>query len=73
VLKENNLEKRFRENKIMIDFKMIPKVIQERVLEDYHKYEYPLPEKIYEFLDKNQFRGYLDTFNSVESKLMKLY
>ena len=72
-LQENNLEKRFRENKILIDFKMIPKVIQDRVLEDYHKYEYPLPEKIYEFMEKNQFKGYLEAFNTIENKLMGLY
>lgn len=72
-LKKNNLEKRFRENKILIDFKMIPKVIQERVLDAYNKYEYPSPDKIYEFVDKNQFQYYIDHFNSLETKLMKLY
>jgi len=72
-LQKNGLEKRFRENKILIDFRMIPKVIQERVLEEYHKYEYPLPEKIYEFFAKNQFKSYLESFTSVEEKLMRLY
>lgn len=72
-LKKNNLEKRFRENKILIDFRMIPKVIQERVLDDYDKYEYPHPDKIYEFVDKNQFSYWLDHFNTLETKLLKLY
>jgi len=72
-LKKNNLEKRFRENKILIDFRMIPKVIQERVMDAYDKYEYPHPDKIYEFVDKNQFQYYIDHFNTLETKLMKLY
>ncbi len=72
-LKKNKLEKRFRENKILIDFREIPKVIQQRVLEEYHKYLMPPPEQLYEFLAKNKFKTYQENFHDLERKMIKLY
>jgi 5'-3' exonuclease len=72
-LERKNLKERFRVNKILIDFKMIPKVIKERVLDEYDKYEYPEPSMLYEFVKKNSFHSYIDGFTNLEYTMSKLY
>jgi hypothetical protein len=72
-LKENKLEKRFRVNRILIDFNLIPNVIRERVLKEYNEYSYPEPEQIFNFLKENEFGAYIDKFDMVEKKLLNLY
>lgn len=72
-LSKNNLEDRFRRNRILIDFYMIPNVMKTRILNAYKSYKIADPSKIYDFFYKNNFNGYLDDFTNVENKLLQLY
>lgn len=71
--KGDEYKKRFRRNRILIDFKLIPNVIRTRILNTYTSYKLAPPDKIYEFFDRNKFGSFLEDFNIVESKLLKLY
>lgn len=72
-LEENDLIDRYKINKILMDFTMIPKTIKTRILNTYDSYVLPDPSKFYEFFQKNGYRAYLDDFHKVEQKLMSLY
>lgn len=72
-LKEKGLEERFKVNRILIDFNKIPGVVKKAILKSYKEYSLPEPDKIYTFLKKNNFRGYLEEFNRVEARMLELY
>lgn len=72
-LLENNLVERFHINRTLIDFKLIPCVIKNRILNEYNNYKLAPPDKIYNFFYNNKFTGYLEDFSTVESKLLQLY
>lgn len=72
-LETNDFEDNFRRNQILIDFNRIPNVIQNRVLNAYHNYNYPPPKNIYPFFKKFKMRAYLKEFNTVEKYLLNLY
>ena len=72
-LRENKLEKRFKANRILMDFNMIPPTIRTAILNTYHSYRLPDPSLIYEFFMKNKFNTYIDDIGNVENKLLTLY
>lgn len=72
-LEENNLEERFHVNRVLIDFKKIPKVIRKRIMNAYKGYELPEPDSFYHFCKIHNFKGYLDNFQQFENMLLRLY
>ena len=72
-LEKNNLVERFKINRTLIDFNLIPNTIKTRILNEYNNYKLADPSNIYKFFNKNKFVGYLEDFSSVESKLLQLY
>lgn len=72
-LKDNGFEKRFEHNRILIDFDKIPEKIINRILEYYENYETPIPEKLYPWIEKNNWQGYMEEWFKVESKLLPIY
>jgi 5'-3' exonuclease len=72
-LKKNNLEERFKVNRVLIDFNMIPGVIRKAIMKQYRNYELPDASKIFTFFKMNKFRGYIEEFDRIERKLLELY
>ena len=72
-LKENYLEENFHRNKVLIDFNMIPKTIEKRIMEGYKNYSFPPPENMYSFFKIHQMRDYVKNYHSIEPNLMRLY
>lgn len=72
-LKKENLEERFRINRILIDLKLIPKSLKSHIINEYDNYKLPDPSLYYDFFKNNNFTGFLEKIHSVEEKLMKLY
>jgi len=72
-LKENKLEKRFEFNRNLIDFKRIPKVVQNNIMELYKVKNYPDPNNMYQFMKKHNWNHFLDEWTKVEYTFMELY
>jgi 5'-3' exonuclease len=72
-LKDNDLEERFKVNRVLMDFNYIPKVLQRRILDEYSGYEYPNPENMYGFCKRYGFRGYTENFQQFENTFLKMY
>lgn len=72
-LKENNLEERYKVNRILLDFEKIPEAMKTRIMNVYSGYKMPDPSNIYKFFEKNAFKGFLEDFSNVESKFLSLY
>lgn len=72
-LEKNNLIERFKTNRTLIDFNLIPCTIKTRILNEYNNYKLADPSNIYKFFSKNKFVGYLEDFSNVETKLLELY
>lgn len=72
-LKKENLEERFHKNRVMIDFKLIPKTIKTRILNSYDNYKLADPSNIYDFFKNNNFKWFLDNYDKVEDRLMRFY
>ena len=72
-LKLKGLEERFKVNRVLIDFNRIPGVVRKVILKTYKEYTLPDPDKIFTFFKKNKFKGYMENFTTVESKLLELY
>jgi len=62
-----------KRNKILMDFRYIPKTIQNRIIKAYNEYTFPPPSNIYQFFKKYEMRGFLERFSEVENKLLQLY
>lgn len=60
-------------NRTLIDFNFIPMVIQKEIEKKYNEYELPNPEGIYSFFSSKGWTGFLEDYDSVEMKLLKLY
>lgn len=70
---EIDIKKNYTRNQILIDFNYIPKTIANRILDKYNNYSFPPPSNMYQFFKTYNMRGFLETFNTVESKLLELY
>jgi 5'-3' exonuclease len=70
---DNNLEERFKFNRVLMDFDYIPDVISKRILLEYDNYRMPDPSYLYDFFYKNKFMKYLENFSNVENRLLDLY
>lgn len=68
-----NLQERYEFNRNLMDFSKIPQTIKEKILKNYYNYEYPHPEKIYEFFKKMGWPYFLDNLTAVENRLYELY
>jgi 5'-3' exonuclease len=72
-LKDNKLEKRFLQNRVLIDFNYIPNTISNMILEEYKNYELPEQRKILEFLNNNQSLSIKYDPYEIEKNLSRLY
>lgn len=72
-LKKEGLEERFKVNKVLIDFHMIPGVVKKAIIKQYRNYDLPDPKNIFTFFKRNRFRGFIEDFDKVERKLLELY
>jgi hypothetical protein len=72
-LKEQGLEENFHRNRVLMDFRLIPNTLRNRVLKAYDDYIFPPPGNIYQFFKKHNMRKFLEDFTNVENKLMELY
>jgi hypothetical protein len=71
---EVDLRKNMKRNRVLIDFDMIPKTIENRIVDCYNNsYNLPPIENIYLFFEKNNMRSFLDNIHKVENKLLPLY
>jgi len=68
-----DVKKHYNRNEILMDFRRIPKTIQNRIITAYDDYTFPPPSNIYQFFKKYQMRGFLEDFTRVERKLLELY
>ncbi len=68
-----NYKDNFKRNRVLIDFKYIPKIISGRVMDEYLNYNFPPPSNMYDFFKKYNMRGFLDEFSRVENVLMRMY
>ena len=66
-------EKNYKRNRILIDFRKIPKTIVNRILNAYDEYNYPPPSNIFPFLKKHKMRGFIEEYPKFERYMMKLY
>jgi len=72
-LKDNNLEEKFDFNRSLIDFKKIPKELQNIIMKKYNKSNKPDPNKMYKFIKKQNWTMFLDNWTNIEYTLMELY
>jgi 5'-3' exonuclease len=72
-LKEQNLEKRFEQNKKLIDFDLIPQTIVNRIMNTYSAYKLPDPENITKFVYKNNWKTHVERISDIENRLLQLY
>lgn len=68
-----NLRERYEFNRNLMDFSKIPITIKETIMSKYKNYEYPHPEKIYEFFERMGWPWFLDNITNVENRLYELY
>jgi len=68
-----DLEKHFKRNRILMDFKKIPNTIRDRIWKEYDNNGFPPPRNMYEFFKKYNMRGFLENWTDMEPKFMKLY
>lgn len=68
-----DLRDRYEFNRTLMDFSKIPKSVVDKVLQLYYNYEYPYPEKIYEYFKMKGWPYFLDNITNVENDLYKLY
>jgi hypothetical protein len=72
-LKENKLEDRFEFNRNLMDFKRIPKSLQDNIMKMYKVKNFPHPDKMYKYIEKKNWNYFLDNWTNVEQKLLNLY
>lgn len=64
---------RFDQNKVLIDFRNIPKVIKDVIKKEYNNYTLPNPEGFYSFFENMGWNEFLEKFDLAERTLMYLY
>jgi 5'-3' exonuclease len=69
----NNLEDNWHRNEVLIDFRKIPNTIKNRVIDAYNDNTFPPADNIYKFFKEFQMKYFLENFDYVEQKLMRLY
>lgn len=62
----------YHRNKILLDFRAIPKVLTTAILKCYNNYMLPGPEKMYDFFVEQGWTSYLESYNITENVLLKL-
>jgi len=72
-LKDNGLEERFEFNRKLMDFKKIPKELQTIIMKKYQQDNKPDPNRMYKFIEKQNWTFFLDNWNNVEYTMMELY
>ena len=70
---DNGVYFRYDLNRILIDFNCIPLYIQDDVMDKYNNYEYPHPDNIWKFIKKQGWPDFIDGFNMLEQKMLRLY
>lgn len=72
-LKDNKLQERYIFNRRLMDFKLIPSNIKKSIMDEYHNYKYPHPDKIWKFIKAQGWPDLIDGFNMLEQKMLELY
>jgi hypothetical protein len=72
-IRSNNLSDNYKRNQKLIDFRHIPKVLENKILDSYQNYNYPDPENIAKFISRYNWREYVDNYTELEHCLLKLY
>lgn len=72
-LKKEDLGDRFKRNIALMDLSRIPEEIKADIMKQYREYEYPEPDKIWEFVKRNNWPDTIESFTQIENKLMQLY
>lgn len=71
---EIDLRRNMKRNRVLIDFDMIPKTIENRIVDCYNNsYNLPPIENVYLFFEKNNMRSFIENIHKVENKLLPLY
>jgi len=70
---DNDLIKRYKFNKVLMDFRCIPQAIQDTIWKDYRDYKYPEPDMIWKFVKNNGYPEVIENFTNIETKFMELY
>jgi len=72
-IKDNKLEENFKRNLNLIDLSRAPADLKKDIMDAYNNYQYPHPEKIWEFIKNNNWPDMIESFTNLENKLMQLY
>lgn len=68
-----NPEKNYSRNRILMDFKKIPKIIEGRILDQYYNQTYPPSENIFQFFKIYNMHGFIEKIHSIENRLSRMY
>lgn len=72
-LKDNDCVNNFKRNLALMDLDRIPEDMKHGIMEEYKNYVLPNPENIWKFVKDNNWPDLIDSFTTVENKLMQLY
>lgn len=72
-LEDNDLTDRYIFNKNLMDFKLIPKQIQNIIWNEYINHQYPEPDMIWEYIKEKNYPEIIENFTKIEDKFMQLY
>ncbi len=70
---DNNLIDRYKFNKVLMDFKLIPQDIKDTIMKEYNEYQYPDLDNIWKFVEKKGYPEVIENFTNIEQKFMELY
>jgi len=72
-LVDNDLIERYRFNKVLMDFRLIPQDIKDVIMQEYNEYEYPEPDMMWKYIKEKGYPEVIDNFTNIENKFMELY
>jgi len=72
-LVDNDLIERYRFNKVLMDFRLIPQDIKDVIMQEYNEYEYPEPDMMWKYIKEKGYPEVIDNFTNIENKFMDLY
>ncbi len=72
-LKDNGLMERYKFNKMLMDFKMIPTQVKNTIMNTYTNYEYPKAHAMWDFIKEQGWPEMIENFTQVENKFLELY
>jgi len=70
---DNDFVERYKFNKVLMDFKLIPTDIKDIIMKTYNNYQYPEPDMIWKFVKEKNYPEIIENFTNIEQKFMELY